>query len=65
MRAPDGEIRQAALAGGMVTLGEDGVAKVKSGVTTAEELLRVVGELRDARTLCTSCGGAVGVDFNA
>ena len=49
----------------MVTLGEDGLAKVKSGITTAEELLRVVTEVREMRTLCTQCGCAVGVDFNA
>src|SRR4026209_2780079 len=49
----------------MITLGEDGLAKVKSGVTTPEELLRVVTEVREMRTLCTQCGCAVGVDFNA
>ena len=36
----------------MITLGEDGLAKVKAGVTTAEELLRVVTEVREMRTLC-------------
>ncbi len=40
----------------MVSLGEDGLAKVKSGITTPEELLRVVTEVREVRTLCTSCG---------
>src|SRR6185436_20797137 len=39
--------------------------KVKSGVTTPEELLRVVTEVREMRTLCPQCGSAVGVDFNA
>ena len=52
-------------ASGMITLGEDGLAKVKSGVTTPEELLRVVTEVREVRTLCTGCGAAVGVDFVA
>ena len=37
----------------MITLGEDGLAKVKSGVTTPEELLRVVTEVREMRTLCS------------
>ena len=36
----------------MITLGEDGLAKVKSGITTPEELLRVVTEVREMRTLC-------------
>jgi uncharacterized OB-fold protein len=38
---------------------------VKSGVTTPEELLRVVTEVHEMRTLCVQCGSAVGVDFNA
>jgi len=64
-RVPEDQIREAALAGGMISLGEDGLAKVKSGVTTPEELLRVVTEVREVRTLCSGCGAAVGVDFMA
>jgi type IV pilus assembly protein PilB len=64
-RATGEQLRDAALAGGMVTLGEDGLAKVKSGVTTPEELMRVVADVREMRTLCSSCGSVVSVDFNA
>ena len=64
-RAQEDQIREAATASGMITLGEDGLAKVKSGVTTPEELLRVVTEVREMRTLCAGCGSAVGVDFMA
>jgi type IV pilus assembly protein PilB len=64
-RAPIDQIRDAAITGGMISLGEDGLAKVKSGVTTPEELIRVVTEVREMRTLCPQCGSAVGVDFNA
>jgi type IV pilus assembly protein PilB len=64
-RAPDDQIREAAVTSGMITLSEDGLAKVKSGTTTADELLRVVRDMRGMRTLCTHCGCAVGVDFNA
>ncbi len=64
-RAPEDQLREAALAGGMISLGEDGLSKVKSGVTTPEELLRVVTEVREMRTLCSGCGGVVGVDFLA
>jgi type IV pilus assembly protein PilB len=64
-RASEAQIRDAAVAGGMVSLGEDGLSKVKSGVTTPEELLRVVTEVREVRTLCSGCGSAVGVDFVA
>jgi len=64
-RTPEDQIREAALGGGMLSLGEDGLAKVKSGITTPEELLRVVTEVREMRTLCGACGAAVGVDFVA
>jgi len=64
-RSSEDQLREAAVSGGMITLGEDGLAKVKSGVTTPEELLRVVTEVREMRTLCAQCGSAVGVDFNA
>src|SRR4051794_35884403 len=65
VKSTEDQLREAAVAGGMITLGEDGLAKVKSGITTPEELLRVVTEVREMRTLCTGCGAAVGVDFNA
>jgi type IV pilus assembly protein PilB len=64
-RASEDVIRDAAIAAGMITLGEDALAKVKSGVTSAEELFRVVTEVKEVRTLCPSCQGAVGVDFMA
>ena len=64
-RAGEDAIREAALASGMISLGEDGLSKVKAGVTTPEELLRVVTEVRELRTLCAGCGTAVGVDFLA
>ncbi|MCS7224180.1 MAG: ATPase, T2SS/T4P/T4SS family [Armatimonadetes bacterium] len=41
-RAPIAEIRDAAIAGGMTTLLQDGWRKVKSGVSTPDEILRVV-----------------------
>jgi type IV pilus assembly protein PilB len=64
-RASEAQIRDAAVVSGMISLGEDGLSKVKSGVTTPEELLRVVTEVREVRTLCVGCGSAVGVDFVA
>jgi len=62
-RAGEDTLRESALGGGMASLGEDGLAKVKSGVTTAEELLRVVTEVREMRTFCPGCGGPVGLDY--
>ena len=64
-RAAEDQVRDAAISGGMITLGEDGLAKVKQAITTPEELLRVVTEVREVRVLCTGCGSAVGVDFMA
>jgi general secretion pathway protein E len=43
-RTSAGEIRRAAQAAGMVTLREDGLAKVCAGLTTLEEILRVTQE---------------------
>jgi type IV pilus assembly protein PilB len=64
-RASEDAVREAAIAGGMISLGEDGLQKVKSGQTTAEELLRVVTEVREIRQLCPACSAAVAVDFLA
>jgi type II secretory ATPase GspE/PulE/Tfp pilus assembly ATPase PilB-like protein len=64
-RAPEDALREAALSSGMISLGEDGLTKMKSGITTAEELLRVVTEIRELRTLCSGCGAAVAIDFLA
>jgi type IV pilus assembly protein PilB len=58
-------VREAAVESGMLTLGEDGLAKVKAGVTTAEELLRVVTEVRELRGICPGCSGAVAMEFMA
>src|SRR2546428_409897 len=63
-RAPEDQVREAAIGGGMITLGEDGLAKVKSGITTPEELLRVVTEGREMRTLGPGCGAAVAGQFS-
>ena len=41
------------------------MAKVRSGITTVEELLRVVSEVHEQRLACPGCGGAVGLDFLA
>ncbi|HSL20721.1 MAG TPA: ATPase, T2SS/T4P/T4SS family [Vicinamibacterales bacterium] len=64
-RAGEDAVRDTALSTGMLTLGEDGLSKVKSGITTPEELLRVVTEVREMRTMCPSCGCSVAMDFNA
>ena len=43
-KASSDEIRKLAIASGMVTLMEDGIDKIKQGITTVEEVLRVTRE---------------------
>ena len=58
-------VHDAAVAAGMITLGEDGLTKVKAGITTPKELLRVVTEVRELRTICPGCSGTVSMEFMA
>jgi hypothetical protein len=64
-RASEDAIREAAIAAGMIPLGEDALTKVKAGLTTPEELLRVVTEVKEMRTMCPACHGPVALDFAA
>lgn len=43
-KAPAEDIKKLAVSSGMVTLMEDGIEKVKEGITTVEEILRVTRE---------------------
>jgi len=40
-RFPTSKIREQAIREGMITLREDGIRKVKMGITTPEEVIRV------------------------
>ena len=64
-RASEDAVREVAQSTGMLALGDDALAKVKAGVTTAEELLRVVTEVREMRSVCPGCNGPVALDFVA
>ena len=64
-KGSEAQLRDSAVSGGMISLGEDGLLKVKAGVTTPEELLRVVTEVREARAACPECGASVSPDFAA
>ena len=59
------ELCAAARAAGMRSLGEDGLSKVKAGLTTLEELLRVVTDVRKGNGSCSNCGGSVEPDYIA
>lgn len=64
-RASEDAIREVAQSTGMLALGDDALAKVKAGLTTAEELLRVVTEVREVSSVCPGCMGPVALDFVA
>ena len=55
----ESEILTAARSNGMRTLLEDGLAKVRLGLTTMEELLRVVGPAVKIERACEHCGKAM------
>jgi type IV pilus assembly protein PilB len=56
-------IRDAALATGMTTLGFSGLEKIRNGITTIEEVLRAVYQKEEMTTICSHCGKAVSIDF--
>lgn len=65
LKGSEAALRDAALAAGMISLGEDGLLKVKEGVTTPQELLRVVTEVRETKAVCSACGALLARDFVA
>lgn len=62
-KASEGEIRQTAIAEGMKTLGENALEKVRMGITTLEEIRRVVFMEGESASVCSSCGKVVNADF--
>lgn len=65
-KAPEPELRKAAAAGGTSFLVEQAIEKVKQGITTAEEVLRVI-QLDDEKEtlLCPACRSHILGDFTA
>ena len=57
------EIRDAAVATGMATLGVSGLKKIEAGITTIDEVLRAVQEKEELTTICPYCGKGVSLDF--
>jgi RNA polymerase subunit RPABC4/transcription elongation factor Spt4 len=62
--APDSTIRIAAVDMGMRTLPEDGIEKVLAGVTTLEEVNRVVYLAEENRRLCPFCTCVLAGEFD-
>ncbi|TLY37621.1 MAG: type II secretion system protein GspE [Nitrospirae bacterium] len=63
--ASEQDLRLAALAAKMTSLGEDGLNKTKAGVTTIEELLRVIEVSNKTESICPGCAHIVQYDFHA
>src|SRR2546428_200321 len=61
--ASEQELRLAALPAQMTTLGEDGLNKAKAGITTLEELLRVIEVSSKTESICPACSKIVQYDF--
>jgi type II secretory ATPase GspE/PulE/Tfp pilus assembly ATPase PilB-like protein len=61
--APESALRQQAIASGMLTLARGALEKVKAGVTTLDELFRVVEMEEDFGAICSECHGLLGADF--
>lgn len=57
------QIRDAALATGMMTLGERGLKKIEAGITTIDEVLKAVHQKEELTSLCQHCGKGVSLDF--
>ena len=61
--ATENEIRQGAISRGMVTLGGAALDKVTSGITTTEEVYRVVETDVDFASACPQCATPMQIDF--
>ncbi len=59
----EAELFSAARAAGMRTLLEDGIDKVRSGITTVDEVLRVVGPQKRIERECPKCRRSVDIRF--
>ena len=57
------EIMTAARMAGMTTLLDDAVNKVKTGITTCEEILRVIGSQNRLEIPCPKCGTSLEEGF--
>ncbi len=63
--ASEQDIRAAALAEKMSSLGEDGLNKVREGITTVEELVRVIEAEEELQSICHKCSRYIHIDFLA
>jgi len=62
-KAPEADLRKAAVAAGTILLLQDAMEKVKRGITTIEEVLRVIQLQEDEIIRCPNCGSLINLDF--
>ena len=62
--SPDSQIRQAAVEAGMRSIGEDGLKKAMAGITTLEEVTRVVYLADQTAKVCAACKSVINSDFD-
>ncbi|MFH1489130.1 MAG: ATPase, T2SS/T4P/T4SS family [Pseudomonadota bacterium] len=56
-------LRDAAMATGMLTLGNSGLRKIEEGITTIDEVLKAVQQKEELTSICPHCGKGVSLDF--
>lgn len=59
----DQELRSAGVVLGMTSMEEDGIEKVKRGVTVIDEVLRVVEAEEVFKSICSKCNRPIRIDF--
>jgi len=59
----DQELRSAGVVLGMTSMEEDGIEKVKAGITVMDEVLRVVESEEVFKSICPQCSKPIRVDF--
>jgi CheY-like chemotaxis protein len=63
-KAPELDLRKAALTAGTQLLLQDALNKVAQGITTVEELLRVIQLQEDEVIRCPNCNSLINLDFS-
>jgi type IV pilus assembly protein PilB len=61
--ASEQDLRSVAITADMSSLSKDGLNKVKNGLTTIEELMRVIELQEGLQTLCSTCSHYLHLDF--
>ena len=63
-KASEPELRKAAVAAGTTLLLQEAMEKVKQGITTIEEVLRVIQLQEDEVVRCPHCSSLINLDFS-